>query len=271
MMILQTTRGALSSGGLDRLAARYISAVEFAGASITQTQKTAIDVFFKKGKAENWLSPMRRIYLPIWGVAAPNSIDLISGTSGTFVGTVNHTSGFVKGDGSTGYFDLGTRMPIDGLTSDNGLLFCLVKLANTTAASAVSMIGQTTGGNNQLIRQSISTNIQSRYSGVGLNINGGNAKIGILTISSTSNAYRSFRRRLTSGVISLATSTGEAAFTLSNVNCYAMARNASGMSEPTNAELGAYGYALGLNDTVTDTFTLALKNLWETCTGLTLP
>jgi hypothetical protein len=50
-----------------------------------------------------------------------------------------------------------------------------------------------------------------------------------------------------------------------------MARNSSGLSEPTNAELGSYGYMLGLSDADTDIFTLALKNLWETCTGLTLP
>jgi len=209
-------------------------------------------------------------YLPIWGIAAPNAIEMATRASGTFVGTVAHSSGFVKGNGSTGYFDFGTRMPTDGLTSASGLLFCLVKVADNMSTGA-SMLGQGTAANNQGIRQSTASNIQARYSGTSLSINGGNARTGIISISSSANTSRSFRRRLTSGVTSLATSAGEAAFTLSSANCFAMARNSSGLSEPTNAELGSYGYMLGLSDANTDIFTLALKNLWETCTGLTLP
>ena len=256
--------------GLDTDAKAYIDAVVAAGATVTATKRNAINAFVKGGKTDGWWSSMKRIYLPIWGIAAPNAIEMATRASGTFVGTVTHGSGFVKGDGSTGYFDFGTRMPTDGLTSASGLLFCLVKVADTISVAA-SMMGQTTAANNQLIRQSTSTIIQSRYTGSSLSFSAGNARTGILSIASTANTARSFRRRLTSGVTSRATSAGEAAFALSNVNCYAMARNSSGMSEPTNAELGSYGYMLGLSDANTDIFTLALKNLWETCTGLTLP
>jgi len=271
MMILKTSRGALSSGGFDRMAARYISAVETAGATVTSTQRNAIDAFFKTGKSQGWISSLRRVYLPIWAAAAPNAIDMMTIASGTFVFGVTHSSGFVQGNGTTGYFDFGSTMPNDGLTSASGLLFCLVKVANTSATSAVSMLGHTNASNTQVIRQSTASNIQGRYTGTSLNLNGGNARAGILSLSSISNTSRSFRRRLTSGVTSLTTSAGEAAFTLSNVNCFAMARNSSGISEPTNAELGAYGYSMGLSDFNTDAFTLALKTLWETSTGLTLP
>lgn len=270
MIALPHFRPAFAGIGLDPDALAYITAVENTGTSVSANQKTAINSFFKQGKTDNWFSLMRRIYLPIWGLAAPNAIDMISNTSGTFNGTVTHSAGFVKGDRSTGFFDLGTRMPTDGLTSDSGLLFCLVKVADTLTTGA-SMIGQTSSINNQLIRQSTSSNIQARYSNASLSVNGGNARTGILTISSTSNTARSFRRRLSSGVTSIATSSGESAFTLSSVNCFAMARNASGLSEPTNAELGSYGYALGLSDSSADAFTLALKTLWETCTTLNLP
>ena len=256
--------------GLDPDAKSYIDAVVAAGATVTPTQRDAINTFYKTGKSNGWYSSLKRIYLPIWGVAAPNAIEMATRTSGTFVGTVAHSSGFVKGDGSTGYFDFGTVMSTDGLTSASGLLFCLVKVADNIS-SAASMLGQGIGSNNQGIRQSISSNIQARYSGTSLSLNGGNARTGIISISSSANTSRSFRRRLTSGVTSLATSAGEAAFTLLSVNCFAMARNQSGLSEPTNAELGSYGYMLGLSDANTDIFTLALKNLWETCTGLTLP
>ena len=256
--------------GLDTDAKAYIDAVIAAGATVTATQRNAINAFVKGGKTDGWWSSMKRIYLPIWGIAAPNAIEMATRTSGTFVGTVTHSSGFVKGDGSTGYFDFGTRMQTDGLTSASGLLFCLVRVADTMSAAA-SMIGVNAIANSQLIRQSSATAIQSRYTGSSLSLTGGNARTGILSIASTANTSRSFRRRVTSGATSLATSAGEAAFTLANLNCYAMARNSSGISEPTNAELGSYGYMLGLSDANTDIFTLALKNLWETCTGLTLP
>lgn len=42
-------------------------------------------------------------------------------------------------------------------------------------------------------------------------------------------------------------------------------------SNYTDAGLGAYGVGDGLSEVNQDLFTIALKNLWETCTGLTLP
>ena len=257
--------------GLDTDAKAYIDAVVAAGATMTSTQQDAINAFVKGGKTNGWWSSMKRLHLPIWGIAAPNAIEMVTRTSGTFVGTVTHGSGFVKGDGSTGYFDFGARMPNDGLSSDNGLLFCLVKAAETLTAGGASMMGVNIATGAQLIRQATSSAIQARYTATSLSLTSGNLRTGIISISATSNTSRSFRRRSSSGVNNLGTSSGEAAFSLLNINCYAMARNSSGISEPTNAELGSYGYALGLNDSSTDAFTLALKNLWETCTGLTLP
>jgi hypothetical protein len=39
----------------------------------------------------------------------------------------------------------------------------------------------------------------------------------------------------------------------------------------STAELGAYGAGISLSIQDATDFTLALKNLWETATGLTLP
>ena len=256
--------------GLDADAKAYIDAVVAAGATVTSTQRDAINAFVKSGKTNGWWPSMKRVYLPIWGIAAPNAIGMVTRTSGTFNGTVTHSAGFVKGDGSTGYFDFGTRMSTDGLSSASGFLFCLVKVADTLSVSA-SMIGAIAGVTSQLIRHGTTTAMQGRWTGSGLSYSGTVTRTGIFSLSATADNSRSFRRRSSAGATSIATSAGEAAFSLANLNCYAMARNASGVSEPTNAELGAYGYALGLDNTATDTFTLALKNLWETCTGLTLP
>ena len=51
-----------------------------------------------------------------------------------------------------------------------------------------------------------------------------------------------------------------------------MARNSAGSySEHSNAQIGASFMSLGLSIAYADAFTLNLKTLWETCTGLTLP
>jgi hypothetical protein len=192
------------------------------------------------------------MFLPIWGIAAPNAIGMISGSSGTFNGTVTHAAGYVQGNGSTGYFDFGSTMPTDSLTFDNGLMFVLCKQGPSATGSYIA--SSLSANNFQLIRASTTTNIQGRYTNTSLNINGGNAMTGILTLCSQANNLRSFRRRASTGASSLATSSTE-----------------TSLSEPINAQLGSYGYSLKMSDSDTDLFTLALKNLWESCTGLSLP
>lgn len=258
------------AGGFDPSAKAYINALVTAGATVTGTQKKAIDTFYKTGKAEGWYGQLKRMFLPIWGIAAPNAIGMISGSSGTFNGTVTHAAGYVQGDGSTGYFDFGSRMPTDGLTFDNGLLFSLCNQGPTTSGGYIGVIA---AANAQLIRASSSTAIQGRYTNNGTSVLGDSNMSGILTFCSQANNLRSFRRRYSAGATSLATSSTEtASFSLANLNCYAMARNSTGsLSEPSDARFGSYGYSMKMSDPDTDLFTLALKNLWETCTGLTLP
>jgi hypothetical protein len=271
MMILKTSRASLSTGGLHPLAVAYTNAVETAGATITTAQKLAISAFFKSGARDGWLSSMKRLYLPIWAAAAPNAVGLINSTSGTFTaGGITHAAGYVQGNGSTGYFDFGTKMADDGLSFDNGLLFSLCYQASGLTGS---YLGTINGANTQLIRNVSSTVIQGRYTGNNTVLNGGNIMTGVFTLCSQASNLRSFRRRSSTGAVSLATSSTEtASFSLANFNCYAMARNSAGaLNEPSNARFGSFGYSLKMTDAQTDLFSLALKNLWETSTGLTLP
>lgn len=258
------------TSGLDANAKAYINAIVAAGATVNSTQRNAINNFYKTGKSQGWYGQLKRMFLPIWGIAAPNAIGMISGSSGTFNGTVTHAAGYVQGDGSTGYFNFGSTMPNDGLTFDNGLMFALCNQPPTVLSS---YIGVTIGNNTQVIRAASTTLIQGRYTNNSTAINGGLAMNGILTLASQASNLRSLRRRASSGVLSLNTSSTEtASFSLSNLNCYGIARNSTGgLSEPSNGRFGSYGYSLKMSDSDTDLFTLALKNLWETCTGLTLP
>jgi hypothetical protein len=274
MMILKTSRGSLSSGGFDAMAARYLKAVETAGATVTSTQRTAINDFFKTGKSQGWISSLRRMYLPIWGAAAPNAIDMIENTSGTFVGGVTHASGYVQGNGSTGYMSMGTSPSAQGLTASSGFMFVLVQQAESRTGSVFSLIGASNATsqnrishivfNNQtgLFSSSVSSYIQSPD-----NMN----RSGIFYGGSTANNARYFRVRRTAGVQSAGSNTIVDNIQPSTSSIAVMARFDSTPSEYSNARIGAAGMGLGLSTANADAFSLALKTLWETSTGLILP
>jgi len=276
MMILQQTRGALSSGGFDRLAARYISAVEAAGASVTQTQKTAIDAFFKKGKSEGWLSPMRRVFLPIWGTALPSAIDMCSGASGTFIGTPTYGTSTVS-FASSAYFNTGTSFSAQGLTASSGYIFTLVT-AWTGVLNAIS--GSGSGGNITALYRSDANNLRLRYSGFTessgqITATGNAGTLGVIS-GSRQGGDRKIYRRSNTGRSQVATLTAGnfGAPQASNVLFSAINLiDSAGGSAPSTmvSTLGPFGFGLGLTDAQDSAFTLAIKTLWETCTGATLP
>lgn len=89
-------------------AAAYRAALIAAGAVLTGDQSQAISAFFRKGAAAGWLSKVLRLYLPVWGSAAPNALNVLApGTSGTWVGTVSHAGSQVQSTGGNGYFNTG--------------------------------------------------------------------------------------------------------------------------------------------------------------------
>ena len=64
----------------------------------------------------------------------------------------------------------------------------------------------------------------------------------------------------------------EATDAITTQNIYGLAINSFGSASGyTDSEIGALYVGLGLSDGNVSSFTLALKNLWETATGLTLP
>lgn len=260
-----------SVSGLDPDAKGYIEAVVAAGATVTLTQRTAINNFVKGEKAGSRWTLLKRIYLPIWAAAAPNAICMTSLTSGTFNGTVTHAAGYAKGNGTTGYFDTGVGAVALGCSTGNASLFALVK--SYTDVSEQGLIGAVTGGlasGNQIRLQSTNFNFvhPTLLGNVSIAASTGGIHVGCAT--STSNRYS--LRRGSSGVTSAVQTTTEITSLLS-INIYAMCRNL-GTASPnsfSSAEMGAYGAGLSLSTQQATDFSLALKNLWETCTGLTLP
>ena len=262
-----------SVSGLDPDAKGYIDAVVTAGATVSATQKKAINTFVKTGKSDGWYSLIKRLYLPIWEVAAANAIDMIGLTSGTFNGGVTHGAGFVQGNGTTGYFDTGTTMSAVGITTSSGSLF-YVKINtpsegfNRVAGAADNNLSET------YLSQSGSTHLLD-YN----NIAAGRlatSSIGILAgvfVGSRSSGNRSIFRRISSGFSTLAQAAGSDTGNIpSSENTYFLAANQYGVvNSASEAQYGAYGKGLGLSDAHAELLSLALENLFESATGLTLP
>ena len=95
---------------------------------------------------------------------------------------------------------------------------------------------------------------------------------GIFYCGLTATNARYFRVRRTAAVQAVGSNTISDTTTPSTSSMAVMARNdQSGVSEHSNARIGASFMGLGLSVADADAFTLNLKTLWETCTGLTLP
>jgi hypothetical protein len=193
-------------------------------------------------------------------------------TSGTFVGDVTHGAGFVKSDGTTGYFDGGVSPAAAGCLLESASIFCLSYELNKLIANTERFCG--VQGANNLTRTWI-----ERYGG------GGGPNTGaqlsspqdfdnryVFIRSRPNNAFR-FNGRFRSDFQTTA-SVSDAAQGLESVqNVYYLGFNNNGTPNFPNvdAKLGSYGIGLGYTEIEAAGFTANLKTLWETCTGLTLP
>jgi hypothetical protein len=264
------------AGGLDPSAKAYINTVVAAGATVSGAQRTAINNFVKTGKTDGWYSSLSRIYLPIWGVAAPNAICMTSLTSGTFNGGVTHASGYVNSNGATGYFLLDQAPASLGLTTSSANAFVLV-----TGTAAIA-------GNSELGRvQDSSNNSRFGFTSGGTNVRGVRLftassltyaetdSRSILVISRTTTTTNSSYKRTSSGFVTTVNEGSATSPVVGTVQpmVYMASNNngvVSGFSQ-SSLRFGSYGMGLGMTPTQAENFSAGLKTLWETCTGLALP
>jgi len=258
------------TSGLDPSAKAYINAVVAAGASVSGTQRTAINTFVKTGKTAGWYSSLKRMYLPIWGVAAPNAICMTSLTSGTFVGGVTQGAGFVQGDNSTGYFNTSTALHSVGLNGKQGMQGVLslddLGTDNTGCLVSVNRMLFVNGAGiitSQMVLNTTTTAVLSA------------SFTGVIVASRTSaTSHTLYRRSTASGFQSSTENTTTELLNLPNIApWFAGAANSNGtaLRGTATGRQGAYFFGDGLTSAQVTDFTLSLKNLWETCTGLTLP
>jgi hypothetical protein len=261
---------------MDQDAESYIDAVFSAGGTVGGEQQAAINTFFKEEKMAGRYELLKRIYLPIWGVAAPNAICMTSLTSGTFVGGVTHSSGYVSTNGTTGYFIFDQAPASLGLTTSSGSIYCLV-----TAASAIN--GNTTLGGVQDSSNASRTSFAGGGSGnrsirvfsatslTYLEADSRSVLVASRTTTTTTSAYK----RTSSGFVTTVNEGSALSPSVGTVQPMAyMANNNNGTITtlaPAAAQFGAYGMGLGMTSAQAENFSANLKTLWETCTGLTLP
>lgn len=253
----------------------YVRAVDAArGFSMTLAQRNLLDVFYAAEKVSGrYFATHKRIYVPGWGSAAANSIDLITRSSGTFAGTVTHGPGYVQGDGSTGYFDTNATTTTTGWPAGSASIGVLVTQSDTRNNGYFG--GYNSGASPRtILAQSGATTMFWQHPSVA---NAATSTIlaptGIILGNTNSTTYREIRVRKQSGSsVAASNSTLDITEPQAGQKLFFMCRNAVGNpANYTDARFGAFTLGLGFSSTDADAFSLNLKTLWEGLFGLTLP
>jgi hypothetical protein len=268
------------AGGLDPDAKAYIDAVVANGATVTSTQRTAINNFVKGEKDGSRWTLLKRLYLPIWGVAAPNAICMTSRISGTFVGGVTHSSGYVTTNGSTGHFLSDASPGQAGCTLNGSGVFALISAASPfNLSSSNNICGASTsltGTRTSLVGNTTT----SLFAGTGPNSSvfgtylTGVDRRGVAHFQRNSSADRFLSFRNSSGEVNTGLLANASGSLNSTIPMAFMANNNNGAVAgyvPSTVYNGAWGMADGFDIAKSQLFTASLKTLWETCTGLALP
>jgi len=256
--------------GLDPDALAYITAITTAGATVTSVQQNAIDTFVKTGKSDGWYSSLKRLYLPIWANAAANAICLRSLTSGTFVGGVTHAAGYAEGNGTNGYFNFNASMPSLGISENNCMCGVLAYAAPTLGSYMMhAQAGTVPFG----IRSTSTDLLASTYLNNAVGYNSAQSNhYGIIVASRTSASSSALYQRQASGFFTRSTSATAPTGSPGSESMFLFARNFQGAPNGYCAfKAGSAFVSLGMSSADVTAFSINLKTLWETLTGLTLP
>jgi hypothetical protein len=251
--------------------AAYFVTLAAAGVFATTRQRLAVNTFILGEKAAGRWTAIKRLYLPVWASAMGNAIDLITRTSGTWVGSVNHAAGYVQGDGSTGYLNTGLSPSAAGMTATSAMIGAL----RTTATGTGTLIGS--------MGPAVTLPVRSTEAGGShyfdfTNFVGGrlvNANLdavpGILTCRAFGTALTT-RARDSTGIVSSATATAGALDAINTSAIFVLGENNDGaLANPCADRVGAAFFGLGMSDSDDAAFSLNLRTLWETLTGQQLP
>ena len=265
-------------GALDPDARLYITEVEAALGtpiatalpSATSNPKRILSDFIKAEKAAGMWSMHKRIYLPIYNNSSASAVDMVSLTRGTFFGGITHAAGYVQGDGTSGYFD--TLINWNTFATVDNATIGTINLIGPSLTQRTSIgVGSTNATSISVASENSTITPQCAWAGAGVSIALAGTD-GVQLASRFNNVTRLIRRSA-SGIIE---NTNSAALTGSVINSpitLMARRTASGanFSQYSNAQIGGGIISLGMTSTQLADYSLNLKNLYESLTGLSLP
>ena len=267
---------------LDANAKAYIAAVRATGVSVSTTQSKAIDKFYKDCKSDGYYTSIKRFFLPIWANASANAIDLIGLTSGTFVGGVTHSSGFIRLNGTTGYLRDNATVTTHGMTASTAHAMALVYDNPGTAADFSRFYGayDTVDATKEITAFTVASasQSQSRIYGVtfvvSINSVATSLHEGIILSNRNSTTDHRFKVSKTAGFLIDGSNLGTSTNTPPAAKMGWGTRNSNLDTANTfyPADFGAMSVGVSIgNNSLQNTYLSRVKTLWETCTGLTLP
>ena len=268
----------------DPSAVLYYRAIEAAlGSSIgaalpnaVRDPKAILSDFYEAEKELGMFATHKRIWLPIYGNAAANAIDLTACAVGTFSASgVTHAANYIQGNGSTGFFN-GIVSPSGmGLTNTSGCVGALVIQADSRT-DARCFIGSRNGlefGEID-VYQGSATAIGG-FVGRGTNtpvvfMTGVTAVRGLLLANRNASGL-TMRRTLSASQSATAAVTMVANQPISTNPIYLMGLNQDSLTLASNARIGAGYMGLGMSTANADAFAIRLRNLYQDLTGTTIP
>lgn len=257
---------------LDPDAAAVIAELQSRGVTLTAPQTAAIDEFFSGGRTAGWLANLRRLYLPVWNNASPNALDWIARGSGTFVGGGTFAASYYQPNGTDAYL-------LDNAAADTHItstdLFFGTLILTSPSGTFRSFMGLGTGSTNTIIQNSTPASTTFTAAGVG---SAGLVEatvaqnVGIFSVA-FDGATRRMKVRQASGNSTLGTNAIASSNPVPSWGFAIGARQTSAGTFQlfTDSRIGAAFISRDGGDTINDAFTLALRDLWENLTGLTIP
>lgn len=254
----------------DPAAADYIALVRAAGATVNSNQVGEINNFYRTAKSTGYYTSLKRLYFPIWGVAAANAIDMISLTSGTFVGGVTHATGYIQSNGTTGYLTANGKMNQIWSSSNSISFGVLAKTRNTLQFKAYVGTAGSYPNNYALLGANSPPSAYEAYligasTALGVVTSGGQGALVSLDWDGTT---RRLIERYAGTNTTRSTNTIANAAGLTAVDVYF---NNGVFGQIGNFQMGAGWCADSLGVTNSGLFLAHLQTLWQNTTGLTLP
>jgi hypothetical protein len=247
--------------------ASYVAALRAAGATVTAPQQAAISTFISGEIAAGRWSKHKRLYFPIWQLAAANAICMKSLTSGTFSGSVIHGSGGVGvTSGGAGNMNTNTNLGALGITKTNfHFAMLLPNGPEENYSIPFSVNDYTTSSIFPFWNDGYSyTRVMERqfladiFSYTGSVVSMGNDSV-------AGNLYLKEKvdTNTASDIIAGSVAT---AFPAANLFILGESTGATGMNNP----IGAFSTSTELSSTQDAAYTSALTTLWEACVGRAL-